>query len=646
MKSAGKISAILFFIAMAGIGFTCCSGNKSPEQPPKEEPVVIPPPEEDEEFQPGEFQTTASLDAMWLTVQANAAGIDTRDICEFLAEAAGSNWPQQRLRTTLYHIAALQIRNDKSPYYGNFLWTKGDNVPMTITSSFDINGVLFCNTYLTLLRKLYYNKLDADNKSLLNEILRLSLISVKRDIDDRRAAYTNTWLMRTWILCGLGEALNDAAVLNLGKESLREWMQNIYRYGVVEYNSSNYGNVALRPLGYLASLIQDSEIKREAGIGLKYFRHLYVGNFVSYDDRGMVLGGTQSRNTNYTHSKAGRDIFCRMFTGRAFVFIDKDVGWALSAEDKTLYQQKNRTLIYKNGTTDVQFAIHYVGSNFSLGSTGKPYGNHDKPFVLNFFDASRPVVVHVSSVMDGRQDPYGERVLSNGRARHLHDYLSARAQRVITSGSEMVFLLAADGRERDDTERLNHYTIIPTDKQDGLWNGNTRILSLTQQLLSSADNHTFFIRFSDVAAGIRYLKVLDNNGADVISGVKLVNEPNVSTEGTAMYLQAQLSTGRPAAGACGVIAVWWRVKEGITSDTQFTAFRNEMINAPIQFNQSGNEYTVKVTSPDGELGVSGNKSTKLQTANYGGLTLPPGGNFVVNGTDLAPSLFSGSTYVK
>ena len=628
-----KIIFVWFVIVFACIGFTGC----------EEDPVKIPPPEIS-----NEFQTNNNLDNTWLRVQANANGIVSRDICEFLVEAAGNNWPQDRLRTTLRNIAALQIRDNRSPYYGNFLWTKGDNVPMSTTSSFDINGVLFCGTYLTLLQMKYYDKLNTDNKSMLDEIMQLILISVDRDIDSRRATYTNTWAMRTWILCGLGEALSDATVLNLGKESLREWMQNIHDYGIVEYNSGVYASVTARSLGLMANLAQDSEIKREAGIILRYFSRLMAGNFVSYDDRGMVYGGPQSRNSNYVHSKGGSDIFYLMFTGGQQGFVNKHAAWSLSAEDRALYQQKNRTILYKNGVTGAHFAIHYVGSKFSMGSAGSPHGNDDKTHVINFFDAARPAVVHVSSYIIGHTDVYGQVGVRN----RLHSYLLARAQRVITSGSEMIFLIAADGAERGDTQSLNHYIVLPADRQDGLWNGNTRISDLAQnasQVLSSTDHSTLFIRFGDVATGIRYLKALDVHDADVLSAVKLVNTPNAPqniSAGTAMYLQAQLSTAKPPEGSCGVVALWWKVKEGITTDAQFTDFRNEMINAPVTFLPSDNEYTVKVTTPDGELGVSGNKVTKLQTANYGGLTMPSGGNFIVNGTDIAPSFFAGSTNIN
>ena len=424
----------------------------------------------------------------------------------------------------------------------------------------------------------------------------------------------------------------------------------MYDKGIVEYNSGSYGDRAAMSLGCLAKYANDADIKREANIALRYFSRLYAGNFVSADtsDRGMVFGGPQSRNSNIVHSKGGSDIFYRMFTGMEQSFFNRHAAWELSAEDRALYQQKNRTLLYKCGSTPDHFVVHYVGSKVSMGSAGTPFGNDDKTHVINFFDTrpGRQAVVHISSVTEGRSDPYG------GNRRHFRDYLAARAQRLIPSGSEMVFLIAADGSDRGDTTALNHYTILPANRHDGMWIGNTRVPDLEKNASQAlADNGTLFIRFGDVAAGIRYLAARDINGSDVLPQIRLVNTPAPAqsiSAGDAMYIHAQLSNSRPPQGSCGVIAAWWRVKEGITTDAEFTAFRNEMINARVEFSQVGDEYTLRVTAPDGLLGISGNKTTKQRTASYGDnvLTLQPGQNFTVNGTDIAPAIFAGSTYIN
>ena len=132
----------------------------------------------------------------------------------------------------------------------------------------------------------------------------------------------------------------------------------------------------------------------------------------------------------------------------------------------------------------------------------------------------------------------------------------------------------------------------------------------------------------------------DVNGLEV--PVKVINQKKSFTQGQAMHLSAQLSTSHPSTS--GVVAMWWRVEEGINGDAAFAAFRNEMINAPSSVSVNGDEYTVKVTSPKGELGVSGNKTTKKQTANFGGITIPAGSTYSVDGIDVSKDIFRKSTY--
>lgn len=611
-----------------------------------EDPIKIKPPDNK-----NNFQTSENLDKMWHNIQANLKGTKTEDICEFLVEVAAKNWSQDRISTTLKLILSLQIKDESNPYFGNFLWSIGESIPST-QSSFDINGALFSGTHLTLLRLKFYNQLDTLNKSILDDIVSRILVALNRDIDSRRASYTNTWAMRTWVLCGLGEATNDLETLEAGKLSLHEWMQNVNQNGLVEYNSGVYGQVTARALGCLANLIKDNEIYREANILLKYFSRLYFGNFVSFDDRGMVYGGPQSRNYNFVHSKGGSDIFYRIFTGKAQGFFNSYAAWPLFVEDKALYNTRPKVILYKNGITENHYVVHYVGSKISMGSSGVPYGAEDKTFVINLFDNTRPSVVHISSIFEGRSDPYGENQVSVGngsKPRHLVEYLLARSHRIIENGSEMVFMISGDGSDRGDTKILNHYTIIPADRHDGVWNGNTNIQSLQEgavQVLSQEDNNTLFIRFGDAAIGIRYLKVLNVQGEDVISNVRLVNTPNKTqsiSAGTAMYLQAQLSMSKPDKGSNALVAVWWKVMENLRSEEEFQQFRTDMINTPVIFSQIGNVCSVKITTQDGELGVAGDISSKLQIANYGGLTQPDG-VLTVDNEDLTRKIFGESQF--
>jgi len=186
-----------------------------------------------------------------------------------------------------------------------------------------------------------------------------------------------------------------------------------------------------------------------------------------------------------------------------------------------------------------------------------------------------------------------------------------------------------------------------------MWNGNTQITdwsAISEQPLSTDDKQTFFLRFEDVAVGIRYLLV--QNDEDAAVPVSIVNKKKtVSNMGDAMHLSAQLSAGTPAKGKFGAVAMWWRVEEGITDDAAFERFRKTMIDAAVEISTpadaGGTVYSAYVTPAGGEkLGVAADRETKKATDITGGITLPSGSVYAVDGTDVANGIFARSSYAK
>ena len=129
-----------------------------------------------------------------------------------------------------------------------------------------------------------------------------------------------------------------------------------------------------------------------------------------------------------------------------------------------------------------------------------------------------------------------------------------------------------------------------------------------------------------------------------------------------MRITTDLSTGTPAKWTRGTVAMWWRADDGITTDEQFAALRGKVINAASTVTDDGSRISVQVTSPDGELGFSGNLVRKVfpqavqanptspdnkeywgfeQTATVGGVEAE-NVLFTVNGEDIATPIFQKS----
>lgn len=602
-----------------------------------------------------------ALDDLWAKVKANNDGLESRDIAEFLLQATAYNWSQNRLKLALTNLTDLQIRDQSDPeygqYYGNFHFAKG-NAEKGV--KIDENAAEFCMEKLAVLRKLYYGNLNAENKAMLDEMIRLAIVAMQRH--NVAVTYTNIYVMKMWSLSALGEATGDNAAAQEGYGMLRTWMQELARNGVAEYNSPTYSGVAAVALGCMAALTDDATAKQEANIALEYYSLLLFGN---YFKTGMYLGGPHSRDYNYFSSRSGTldGLMAHYLRGWDTDFYSSHAFWTPTGQALSLIDKTPRTIVYKTGADADRYAISFVGDKVNMGSAGHTYGYEDKNFVINLSSAARKLVVNISSVLEGRNDPYAENQVVTGQGhtkpRHLRDNLLARAQRDVTSGgavrgSEMVFLLAADGSETSViNDKVRSHVIIPASKIDGMWNGNTQITdwsAISEQPLSTDDKQTFFLRFEDVAVGIRYLLV--QNDEDAAVPVSIVNKKKtVSNMGDAMHLSAQLSAGTPAKGKFGAVAMWWRVEEGITDDAAFERFRKTMIDAAVEISTpadaGGTIYSAYVTPAGGEkLGVAADRETKKATDITGGITLPSGSVYAVDGTDVANGIFARSSYAK
>ena len=580
------------------------------------------------------FVTNASLDNLWLKVQTNADGIESREVFAFLLEATASNWDQQKLNTALINLTSMQFRDQSDPYYGNFIFTKGPR-----PGNIDENAVEFCMEQGAVLRMYYYDKLNNQNKSLLDELIRLSIIAILRHQVD--ITYTNIYVMKTWNLVALGESMGLNIVSQEGYSMLDQWINSISVVGIPEYNSPTYSGVLATNLGLLARHTKNPEAKSKANVAMEFLSY-YL--FANYFKMGMYLGGPHSRDYNYEISQGNIDqLMGNIISGQSLSFYLQHAVWKPTQEALDVLNKTSRLIICKTGVESEQNFISYIGNKFNIGSSGTPYGYQDKNLVVNIANSTNKLIVNTSYVIEGREDPYGLNplVTSQGHTKsfHLAKYLIARAQ----NKNDVVFFVAADGKDRSDTKRLQSHVIIPSSKINELWNGNTKLTSwssLTSMDLTS--EKCFFIKCDNVAVGIRFLLVKDVFGVDI--PVTLYNDNISVSAGKAMRLTATHSATTPDSE--GVIAMWWRAEEGIGSDAAFTTFRNNMIATVPGITISGDLYTIKVMTPNGELGIKADKSSLQMIENYGNISLPESSVMSVDGVDISSAIFSKSALIS
>ena len=139
------------------------------------------------------------LDNLWATVKANEAGLDTWNILQFLLEASDLGWDQKYIKLALTNLSNEQVRTEGDPYYGQ-------NARYVAGTHTDRNNVQFSLQLATLLKMLYWDTLNEENKALLDEFIDYAVYACV-DYKDIAVTYSNIYLMKTWNLIALGENL-------------------------------------------------------------------------------------------------------------------------------------------------------------------------------------------------------------------------------------------------------------------------------------------------------------------------------------------------------------------------------------------------------------------------------------------------------
>ncbi len=619
-----------------------------------------------EKGEPGRYMDTYT-ESLWELVNANAAGLDIFNICEFVIEASHLGWDQKYIKVALDNLAAAQIRDESHEAYGQ--------IPRTIGSEpNDPNNAHFLLELLNLVRMHYYDTLSDENKTTLDEIIDYSIYAIMHD-DNVAITYTNIYLMRAWNLIALGETLpsdrtwggsyTPYQLKNEGYNMVRAWMAEIKANGIHEHNSPTYTGVQAECLGYIAKYTKDDDIRHEAQVALEYFSAML---FANYYTPSMCLGGVQSRCA-YKGSSNGKidRLAASLIKGYGTYWYNKMAMWEPTAEAREINATYPRLVNYKWGADPDMNAVSYYTEKYNISSVGRPYtGNaNEKTMTVFLTSPEHKNPVNVVHYLDGRQDPYGKSKVGS-YARHLQKYALGRSQR----NNEFVAYVSGDGSERGDTKKLQSHIVLPSNFIDEVWNGDKKIenwLGIGSQALSSDGNYTFFLKFEDVVVSIRYLMAKDIDGKDVKPGLYIDSDGTQSfANGNAMRLTADLSSATPAKWQRGTVAMWWRADDGIDTEEKFAALRSKVINAPVEVSDDGSKVKVLVTTPDGDLGFEGDLIRKKfpqavfayptaaqeaennreywgfsQTSTIGGVEAEKN-HFTVNGKDISGPIFAKS----
>lgn len=599
---------------------------------------------------PDPVERKAELEKQWAAMQTNPPQLGVRDWFLFLLDALDAKFlkPEQ-VEWLLKKVQTRMIHDPNAGRsYGNIFWgwtETGNDIG-------DGNNVEFCMQYGMPIKLLFNDRLSDEARKTLDEIFTLGLKGARNQ--EVRISYTNIFVMKIWNFVAYGQVYKKPEILEEGRNYFNQWLKHVANYGNREYDSPTYCGVDLESLLLIYTFTTDADIKSKAADALKLF---LTDLSAHYNSLGGYLAGAHSRDYNRVF---GRDLleekYFNPLLGRENrnthlfhqICLSALQKLGLSAEQKELMNRPNRFIVQRWDSLPHTFACDYVGKKISLASSNQAYSPDDKPFVAYLSSKRIPEMPNMAFVMEGRDDHYGiwgatgmgdkmkhlmpPNYPANGgwgKTRHLMPFMQSAQNK-----GEFVMLVAGEKDHNCIKPYLNSTIILP-EVFDEIWMGQQKINVPEKGNSKSLDaTNTFFARFEDVAIAFRIL--WDN--AEPGTKAALYND-GFAYESSREKFQMKnnkalrLTLQHPANGKAA-IAMWWKTAEGIHTDADFKKFRESVLNAKVDINNTNGIVDITVNTTAGKLGVKADLINKKRLAYYNPMVLPKDFLFNVDGKEI------------
>ncbi len=581
-------------------------------------------------YPPLDAKAIAGYDRTWERYQKREPNAGARDIYGFFLTVVAHNWRPEKWAAIVTLVEELHDRDPASPTYGNYRWYWREPKPN------DRNALEFSMQCASLAWAAYRDRMPEDVRRALADAFALSAEGLVRHKVD--VSYTNIFLMRIANSILIGETTGRPELVAQGRKWFDEWFAYTRANGVHEFSSPTYYGTDLTDLGALANYAQTPAVRAQAAAALRLLWTDIAANwFTPYEG----IAGAHSRDYGfltghgYLDQQLMRAGWLKNTSGESHPAIDDVTFWNPPAEIRAAIPAATRVVTQRFGTQPWERATHYVGKNFSLGSSGAGYGAQDKVLTLTL--AGGPKLPLVNFALDYHRDPYGQQQLAtadgHSKLTHLLPFISS-----VQRGPEALLIAAYNpatarnpigGKAPIAYESVNANFILPAAAE--LWDANGPLAS--GETVSLAADSPLYLRFQTTAAAIAFVVTRDDTGqpaslAVVRDGGKV---------GAARFT-ATLAPGAPRDRV--LAAVWVRAVNDITSDAAFAKFRADFLRATestkISLRADTLDLTVAGTSAPLHLSVDLAHEKRLATD--GADPAQQSGILVVNGRDLGGTL--------
>jgi hypothetical protein len=438
------------------------------------------------------------LDRRWPTLEGEPEPArQSRELCHFALEAAGSGWHPDRLARILDLAAAMQDRNPTSETYGNFRWSWGQ------AGIVDRNAAEFCMTPASLIRILYEDRLPRAAKHRLRTLLTCGAEGIRRH--GVGPEYTNIYLLNTWCRIALGETLGQSDLADDGYARLDRWLLHTRDSGVTEYLSPTYTGVAMDALALIAGHARRVEGRANARAALALFWEDLAANWFPGAQR---LGGAHSRDYDLLFGRGRTEIHVSnagwMTRAPAQEEIARSHGvyWALTRwlpdgdPRRGPAGEVPRFVFERWSSRPGGYAASYVGKSFCLGSAGSTYGDMDKPLTMSWAgDSPTPAMSFFISARGQAPERFS----------HLTPFLMS-----VQDGPEVLMLASVD---RVSEPGLVSQMVLPA--MDEIRVGETLLPASDQEgSVAVPEGAALVFRRGDVALGVKIVLARVGSGGN------------------------------------------------------------------------------------------------------------------------------------
>ncbi len=462
----------------------------------------------------------------------------------------------------------------------------------------------------------------------------------------RQHAVEGALAFYTWGLIAAGEALGRPEVAADGYRRFDDWLRHTAHHGISEYGAVTYYGIDLDSLALIARHAGRAEARTQA---LAVMRYLWTDIAANWWAPGDRLGGTNARSYDYLYGSGYLDAHTWTAGWLRKKPALEGAGWLNGVQPnqtvlrdavmmpppsewtEPIRSQVPRTVVQRWGPQPEQRAVHWVGRQVSLASSGASRGSDERTLIANLGDS--PAVPQITLFMDGRGDPFGSKKTPNAanqaKALHLTPFIAA-----VQRGPELLQLLSAEPcgpKTKYKPGELSCFlTHLTLPAQAEYWIGDARVVPGSPEhptLLPSGVPLFVRLGHAAIAVSVPLADAVDGKPAPIQF---IADSPRSPAWRLTVVHAAAEPRGR------GTTAVWLVARDALDA-AGFAAWRGHLSATRPTVRRQGTIATVEVEGADGPLRLEVDLARETRLILQGG---EPDALLSVNGRDLGRELLT------